>query len=217
MEAAAALPGLHQLFLLVSTLTLAILSPGPAIISATQAAFAHGRERALRYGLGLAFGASLWGLFAILGLTVLFRILPALYVSLKVFGGLYLLWMAWGLWRCAAEPMPDAARARFGHGFWGGVLLNLSNPKPALFYSAVIVAIFPGHLGLATKAAIYLVALATELFWYAAVTSAMSTAPVRARYAAAKVWIDRGAAVLLGALGLSLLKEAFNDAVTEAP
>ena len=28
-------------------------------------------------------------------------------------------------------------------GFLGGMMLNLSNPKPALFYSAVLLSIFP--------------------------------------------------------------------------
>ncbi|MCC7320949.1 MAG: LysE family transporter [Rubellimicrobium sp.] len=205
------MPTPEQLLVLFTTLTLAILSPGPAIISATQTAFARGRAVAVPYGIGLAAGASLWALFAILGLAVVFRIVPLLYLALKFLGGLYLLHLAWHLWRGAAQPMPEAARARFGTGFSGGVILNLSNPKPALFYSALIVAIFPGPLTAAGQGAIYATALATEMFWYVLVTVAMSTAPVRARYIAAKAWIDRGAALFLGALGLSLLYEAVID------
>ena len=207
--------GFEPFLILIASMTLAILSPGPAIIAATQTAFARGREVALPYGIGLAFGASLWGLFAILGLTVIFTIVPMLYLALKVFGGLYLLWMAFALWRGARQPMPEAAKARFGTGFWGGVALNLSNPKPALFYSALIVALFPGPQSVAMQGAIYATALGTEMFWYAAVTTLMSTAPVRARYAAAKFWIDRGAATLLGLLGLSLIIEALRHAATE--
>lgn len=180
--------------IMIATLTLAILSPGPAIIAAMQTAFARGRAVALPYGIGLAVGASLWCLFALAGLAVLFKLVPALYIALKIFGGLYLLWMACGLWRGAPHPMPEAARARFGSGFWGGIALNLSNPKPALFYSSLIMSLFPGAMGLAGQAAIYAVALGTELFWYLVVTTAMSTAPLRRRYANAKLWLDRGAA-----------------------
>jgi len=208
------MPGFDQFALLVATLTLAILSPGPAIIAAMQTAFARGRDVALPYGIGLAFGASLWGLFALLGLTVIFKLVPLLYMALKLFGGAYLLWMAWHLWRGAASPMPEAAKARFGTGFWGGIALNLSNPKPALFYSSLIVAIFPGQLSAGTQGAIYATALGTELFWYATVTLAMSTLAVRRRYAAAKAWIDRGAAVLLAGLGLTLILEAAREAAS---
>ncbi|MFD1880386.1 LysE family translocator [Paracoccus pacificus] len=194
---------LDQAGLFILTLAMAILAPGPAIIAATQTAFARGREAALPYGLGLAVGASLWCLFALLGLTVLFSLVPAIFIALKVLGGLYLLWFAWRLWRDAPEPMPDAASGR--RSFWGGIALNLSNPKPALFYSAVILSIFPGQLGHGAQAAIYGVALATELSLYASVVLVMSLPFMRARYAAAKLWIDRVASGLMAALGLSLI------------
>ncbi|MFB2595634.1 LysE family translocator [Paracoccus sp. p4-l81] len=186
-------------------MSLAILSPGPAIISAIQMAFAHGRDKALRYGLGLAFGASLWGLFSLAGLAVVFRIYPALFHGMKILGGLYLLWMAWGLWSTARDALPAPAQMRFGSGFVGGVALNLSNPKPALFYASLILTLFPGHLSLARQASIYLTALSTEVFWFVVVTVSMSTAVMRVRYFAAKFWIDRATAVALAALGLVLM------------
>lgn len=207
------MPTPEQLLLLISTLSLAILSPGPAIISATQTAFARGRAVAVPYGIGLAAGASLWALLAILGIAVVFRAVPALYMALKLFGGVYLLWLALAMWRGAASPLPEPADGRLGHGFWGGVALNLSNPKPALFYSALFVAVFPGPLSHAGRGTIYAAALGTELLWYVAVALLMSTAAMRIRYTAAKVWIDRGAALFLGALGFSLLFEAITETV----
>ncbi|MBA4489505.1 LysE family transporter [Paracoccus sp. S1E-3] len=186
-------------------MTLAILSPGPAIIAAIQTAFSRGREVALPFGMGLALGASLWGLFALAGLAVIFKLHPGLYRGVKILGGIYLLWMSWGLWRAATLPLPEAAEKRFGRGFWGGVALNLSNPKPALFYSALLLSLFPGPLSLARQASIYLTALSTELFWYAVVTIGMSTAAMRRRYFGAKFWIDRAAAVALFALGILLI------------
>ena len=94
----------EQFLALFTALSLAILTPGPAIIAAVQTAFAHGRERALPYALGLAVGASLWCIFALLGLAVVFRLHPTLFVAMKIFGGLYLLWFAFGLWRVKARP-----------------------------------------------------------------------------------------------------------------
>lgn len=190
---------------LVGALTLAILSPGPAVISAIQTAFSRGPTAALPYGMGLAFGASLWGLFALAGLAVIFSTHPELYRAAKFIGGAYLLWMAWGLWRSAREALPEAAEKRFGRGFFGGVLLNLSNPKPALFYSGLILVLFPGTLLLSQQAIIYACALATELFWYVLLTRIMSTNAIRKRYFSAKFWIDRIAAGALFALGIMLI------------
>lgn len=190
---------------LIAVLTPAILSPGPSIIAATQMALAQGRDKALPYGLGLAFGASLWCLFALFGLAVIFKLYPPLFQAVKIAGGLYLLYMAWGLWRAARSPLPQAAKRRFGDGFAGGMILSLSNPKPALFYSAVILTIFPDPHGAVMLAAIYGTALGTELFWYAAVTISMSTNAMRKRYFAAKFWIDTFAALAMTALAALLI------------
>ena len=194
----------QQLLLMTSALSLAILSPGPAIIATVQAAFRHGRQHALPYGLGLATGASLWCLFALTGLAVVFQIYPALYGALKIFGGFYLLWFAWGLWQASTLPLAEAAGGA-SRGFWGGIALNLSNPKPALFYAALILSVFPDPLGLTQKAAVYALCLSTELFWYATVATAMSTAIMRTRYFASKFWIDRAASVAMAILGLLLI------------
>ncbi|WP_415233510.1 LysE family translocator, partial [Pseudorhodobacter sp.] len=148
---------------LVAVLTPAILAPGPSIIAATQMALSQGRDKALPFGLGLAFGASLWCLFALFGMAVVFKLYPPLFLAAKFLGGLYLLYMAWGLWRGARSPLPEAAKRRFGNGFFGGMILSLSNPKPALFYSAVILTLFPDPQGGAMITAIYATALMTEL------------------------------------------------------
>lgn len=196
---------LSPYLVMIATLSLAILSPGPAIIAATQTAFAQGRERALPYGIGLATGASLWCLFALAGLAVVFRLHPALFTGMKVLGGVYLIWMSWGLWRAATLPLPEAADGRFGRSFWGGIVLNLSNPKPALFYSALILSVFPDPLSVGRQLGIYAACLTTELFWYVVVVLAMSTTVMRNRYFAARLWIDRAAAVALFGLGLMLI------------
>ncbi|MDO5641954.1 MAG: LysE family translocator [Paracoccus sp. (in: a-proteobacteria)] len=189
----------------IGLITVALLSPGPAIVAAIQTSFSRGREVALPFGLGLAFGASLWCLFSLAGLALAFRAYPPLYHVVRILGGIYILWFAYGLWRAAEAPLPEAAEKRFGRGFLGGVLLNLSNPKPALFYAALILKLFPGTLSLAQNAAIYATALATELFWYGAVTLTMSAGPMRLRYFGAKFWIDRIAAIALFVLGALLI------------
>ncbi len=194
----------EQFITLVSALSLAILTPGPSIIAAVQTAFRHGRQRALPFALGLATGASLWCLLALAGLAVIFRLHPTLFSVLKIFGGFYLLWFAAALWRAARKPLPEASSAK-SRGFMGGIALNLSNPKPAMFYATLILSIFPDKTTLSQQALIYLVCLATEAFWYSAVAIGMSTAPMRARYFSAKFWIDCGAATVMALLGLILI------------
>ena len=194
-----------QLALFVGTLAVAILSPGPGVIAVSQGAFALGRRRALPYGWGLALGASIWCVFALLGLTVIFRALPWTYVALKIVGGAYLVWIAFKMWGHAHDPLPDPAEGSRGMGFLGGLMLNLSNPKPALFYSAVLLSIFPAWLTAGDKLAIYATAVSIELAFYTALASLMALPWLRRRYYAAKFWIDRAAGLAIGLLGLSLI------------
>ncbi|MFI0395015.1 LysE family translocator [Paracoccus jiaweipingae] len=196
---------LSQILLFVITLGVAIVTPGPAILAASRSAAARGWRPTLPYALGLAFGASIWALAAAFGLTVVFRLLPQFYAAFKVAGGLYLLWVAVQLWRHADDPVVDDIRVARGPGFMAGFVLNASNPKPALFYSAVLLTIFPMLHGIAGPLLIYAVALSVEISFFLIVTALMATGPVRRRYIAASAWIDRIAAGLIGALGLSLI------------
>ena len=195
---------LPALGLFVTTLGVAILSPGPAIIAASRSAAARGRQASMPYAMGLAIGASFWCLFALFGLTVLFRVLPQSYKVLRLLGGAYLFWIAIQMWRHAADPLAMEGESAAGPGFRQGLALNLSNPKPALFYAGVIMTIFPA-LSTPGAAVIYLVALSVEVCFYAAVTVLMATGPMRRGYRAAKTAIDRIAGTLIGALGLTLI------------
>lgn len=192
-----------ELGVFVATLSVAILSPGPGVIAVSQGAFSLGRRRALAYGWGLAIGASIWCLFALLGLTALFRIAPWTLTAMRLAGGAYLLWIGWRMWRHARDPLPGPGTR--GMGFGAGVALNLSNPKPALFYSAVLLSIFPAALSPADKGAIYAAALSVELFFYTALASLMALPVLRRRYYGSKFWIDRAAGLAIAALGLSLV------------
>lgn len=190
----------------VGTVSAAILTPGPAILACIQVAGSRGREAAVPYGLGLAFGASLWCLASIFGLSLVFRAMPTVYVILKIAGGLYLLWIAFQMFRHAGAPArPEGDALRAAPGFWSGVALNLSNPKPALFYGAIVLAAFPGLHGLAGALSVYGIALGCELVFYMLVATLFSTREVRRRYLAGAAWIDRIAAGLIGALGLTLI------------
>ena len=71
-----------------------------------------------------------------------------------------------------------------------------------LFASAVIVAIFPAGLSPANGLVIVANHLLVEIVFYTTLAFCMSTPAVAARYMRARLYIDRAAASILGALGL---------------
>lgn len=190
------------------TLLAAIASPGPAMMFSIRATLKGGFRQGLQTGFGLAMMATAWTMLALLGLDAVFAVFPWVYGTLKTVGAVYLLWVAYGLWRGAQGPVsvgeaPEAPRK--GRALVDGLLVNLANPKSVLFASAVLLVIFPQSLTLGEKAFVVANHLAVEMICYTGFALMFSTAPIRAGYLRLKPLLDRVFAWVLGALGLRLL------------
>ena len=155
-------------------------------------------------GDGVGFRASVWTLLALLGLDSVFRLSPWAYVFMKTAGACYLLYLAWSTWRNARQPVDYKARAA-KHAFRDGILLNMTNPKSVLFAATVLIVIFPPDLPLYAKAFIMVNQFVVEFATYTLLAFVLSTKSVSEKYLAAKTWLDRFAAIVLGGLGLRLL------------
>ncbi len=185
----------------------AIASPGPALLTAIGASLRGGRVAGIATGCGLALMASLWTGLALLGLGALFEVVPWLYLTMKIGGGVYLLWIAWQSWRHAAQPVSRVPLAR-GRAFASGFAVNLANPKSVFFAAAVLVVIFPRDLHAGEMMLIVGNHFVLEVLVYTALATVMSTEAVAQRYLRAKRWLDRVFSMVLGALGLRLLFES---------
>lgn len=194
----------HQIIAFNLVLLAALASPGPALLYALRTSLASGRAAGVASGWGLAVMAAAWTLMALLGLDALFRLFPWAYSTFKVVGALYLIYLAWSTWRGAAKPVGDSARPN-ARAFLGGLLVNLANPKSALFAAAVLVVIFPQGLTATDKAVIVGNHLMVEILAYTGFALVLSTRSVGKRYIRAKPVLDRIAAAILGGLGLRLM------------
>ncbi|WP_420863262.1 LysE family translocator [Algirhabdus cladophorae] len=188
-----------------ATLLAALASPGPAFLVATRTALIHGRQAGLKTGLGLATMAAVWTAAALMGLAALFTVIPWLYGALKLGGAVYLLYLAYGMWRGADTPLNVTETAVTHKAFTSGMLVNLANPKSVLFAGAVIAVIFPAGLSVTDSLLIVANHFVIEVVAYAGLAFALSTAPARATFLKAKAVLDRSAAVIMGALGVRLL------------
>ncbi|MCG7492220.1 LysE family translocator [Thalassobius sp. Cn5-15] len=196
---------LNQIWLLMASQLVALLSPGPAVMSLMQQSFAHGRGIGLRFGAGLALAATIWAGFAFAGLSLIFTALPWLFSAMKLIGASYLIWMALQIWRGADRPVADVSSRNVMHGFSGGLLTNFANPKAALYYSAVFVTIFPDPLSFRSQAAILGVVYGIEIIVYTGFVLIFTTPQARAAYLRAKSVVDRVCSATVGVLGVTLL------------
>ncbi|MGB1207865.1 MAG: LysE family translocator [Paracoccaceae bacterium] len=182
----------------------ALASPGPALLVAIQTTLSSGRRAGIAVGCGLGTMAAIWTLLALLGLETVFRAFPWAYVAAKLLGALYLLYIAWGLWRGAHDAITSQDQPT-QRAFRQGVLINALNPKSVLFGAAVLIVIFPSGMTLWENAGIVLNHLGIEVVFYTALAIGMSTEAVKKRYLRAKAVMDRTAAIILGGLGVRLL------------
>lgn len=197
---------ISQLILFNVTLLAALLSPGPALLMAIRATLVSGFKGGILVGAGLATMAACWTALALLGLDAIFTIFPWAYLALKIGGASYLIWIAILTWRDARSAVSESTDGKSeARAFMDGFLVNLANPKSVLFASAVLLVIFPQDMALAEKAFVVLNHLLVELICYTGFALLLSSGPARRTYLRAKLWMDRFAAVVMGALGLRLL------------
>jgi RhtB (resistance to homoserine/threonine) family protein len=197
---------------------LAVMSPGPSFLITAQTAVARSRADGVKVALGLGAGTVVWAAAALLGLNVLFHQVHWLFVAMKVAGALFLIWIAYQIFRHAADPIAlDAAQKAGGdadgatraqHPFVRGVLTQISNPKVVVFFGSIFVAMLPREVPPWMIVALLVIVTLNEIVWYSLVSLFFGAAPVRTFYIRAKRWIDRATGLFLGVLGLRLLWRA---------
>lgn len=193
-----------QLALVLGAQAVALSTPGPALISIIQKAIGQGRGAALRFGAGLAFGATSWIIASMLGLGLILHRFPQVFAGMTLIGGGYLIYVAVQMWRFADAPLDEMPTQ---DGFWAGYRLNVSNPKPILFFSSLFLVVFPDPFTLQSGAVVYLSMLALELSFFALVALTLTTPTIRTCALRAKPMIDRLAALIIAALGIWLLAQ----------
>jgi threonine/homoserine/homoserine lactone efflux protein len=114
--------------------TLAEITPGPNMGYLAALSIAKGRRAGLAAVAGVALGLALLGVGVALGAELLMQNLPSAGPVLRWGGVVYLLWLAFDTWRGGA----DAGDGETAPSFRRGLIVNLLNPKAAVFYIAVL-------------------------------------------------------------------------------
>lgn len=185
------------------------VSPGPANIAVATVAMSSGRRSGLLFGLGLAVGLAFWGVIAATGLGVILQASEYALIALKVFGGCYLLWLAYQSAMCAARPTNQTKQVtKQGKWFYRGLLLNLSNPKAVVAWMAALSMGLSSGESLSQVAVVTLVCMLIGILNYSAHAFAFSYSGVRTTYQRFGRWVDGVVAGLFAVAGFSLLRSA---------
>jgi len=135
------LPGV---FLAYSAFLLAIASPGPNILAVIGTSMSVNRTSGMSLAMGVATGSFTWALLTVFGLSAILATYASALLFIKIFGGLYLLWLAYKSFKSAAsshdieaKELAGGRRTPFGY-FQRGYIIQMTNPKAALAWIAII-------------------------------------------------------------------------------
>ncbi|MCJ8237397.1 LysE family translocator [Peteryoungia algae] len=189
------------------------MSPGPSFVLVSRISVSNSRLHGLAAAIGMAFGGAFFAILALAGLVALLQQVDWLYLVLKCAGGLYLAYLGIAIWRGAREPIsvtPADGRSRFAvsRAFFLGIVTQVSNPKTAVVYASIFAAVMPQDPPLALILALPPLIFLIEAGWYAIVALVFSTPRSQRAYLGGKVWVDRLAGAVIGALGLRLIGES---------
>ncbi|WP_082197467.1 LysE family translocator [Rossellomorea vietnamensis] len=128
------------LFIKSVMIGVAIAAPvGPVGIVCIQRTLAYGRRTGFLSGLGAATADALYGLIAVMGLTVVSGFLMAHQFWIQVWGGVFLLLLGWKTFTskppALSAGIPDTPSSV--KGFLSVFLLTLTNPLTILAFIAI--------------------------------------------------------------------------------
>ncbi len=187
------------------------MSPGPNILAIMGTSMGVGRSSGLALALGVASGSFCWAVLTATGLSALLASYAVALTIIKVFGGLYLLWLAYKAFRAAASRHDIEARTlgrkdmTVRDYYLRGFVIQMTNPKAALAWIAII------SLGLQAGAPIWVAAVivvgttAFSIVIHAVYALAFSSAPMVRAYGKARRTIQGALGAFFVFAGVKLL------------
>ncbi len=130
---------------MIATAALAI-APGPDNIYVLMQSVVHGKKYGFATAAGLISGCLVHTSLLAFGISAVIKNNDSIFFGIKVFGALYLFFLAYKVFRAGASlQLIDSAnvpKKSLGKLFQQGFIMNVLNPKVTIFF----LAFFPGFL-----------------------------------------------------------------------
>jgi threonine/homoserine/homoserine lactone efflux protein len=130
------IPSHSSLLLFVSAALVLLVIPGPAVFYVTSRSIGQGRSAGLVSALGIGVGTLVHVAAAAVGLSALLMSSAAAFGVVKYLGAAYLVYL--GVQKLRSRESVDlsqgAPRTKLSRIFGQGIIVNILNPKTALFF-----------------------------------------------------------------------------------
>jgi len=183
------------------------ISPGPSNLYVMSRSLVQGTRAGLIAAVGLATGSLFHVTATALGLSVVLRYSPALYAAVKLVGAAYLIFLGLRLLLSKGAVLaatPSDSRRSHGRIFRESILVEMLNPKTALFFLAFLPQFADSGAGplapqlLLLGGIVTLTAIPCDAFVAVAAGAASRTLARRPLYARLQKWLSGSVLVSLG-------------------
>jgi threonine/homoserine/homoserine lactone efflux protein len=135
------MPDIATLALFCASSLALLLVPGPAVLYIVTRSVAQGRGAGMVSVLGVHAGSVVHVVAAALGISALLAASSVAFTMLKFLGAAYLIWL--GVRKLMERPGGEAQAAEMvptskTRLFWEGFVVNVLNPKTAIFFLAFL-------------------------------------------------------------------------------
>ena len=193
------------------------IAPGPDLIYIISKTIAQGRKIGFASPLGVSSGALAHVFAAALGLSAILATSAIAFGIVKYFGVVYLIYLGIKSLRSKGTTFdaPDKKNKEStpGQAFRQGVLIDVLNPKVAIFFMAFLPQFIRPEMGNTSLQLIglgFLVNLTAIVIEFAIVLTASQTTTFFLKNRKFSIWLDR-------VLGTVLIALAVRLALTESP
>ena len=101
-------------------------TPGANNLLSMSNAIRLGFFRSVRFNLGRLTGFAIVTSVCTAFSTMLYSLLPKVKIVMQILGAVYMLYLAWKVWKSPSELSPDSGREA---SFLSGMILQFANPK----------------------------------------------------------------------------------------
>jgi len=137
---------MKSIFMYVLIASATIASPGPGVVLSITNALTYNKKNTLCGILGLSLGMLTIAIVSATSVGVLIATSPSAFLTLQIVGAFYIFYMGSKMWFKKSHALlisliDDKPDSTVYHGwvlFKQGLLTSSSNPKPILFFMAVL-------------------------------------------------------------------------------
>ncbi|SPO53256.1 Lysine transporter LysE [Pseudomonas sp. JV551A1] len=187
---------------------LAVISPGADFAMVTRSSYAQGRKAGLAAAVGIALGVQVHVLYTVLGIAVIISQSPTLFLTMKVLGAGYLVYLGYqsltNTRRISLDGVIASSAASVTQALRTGFLTNALNPKTMLFVISAFTQVVQPGSSLALDFAYGAFMSVAHWLWFSLVAVFFSSTALRKAMIERQRLVDRVIGLALIGLGLAV-------------